>query len=257
VFYRYYDALFASKDYTGEIQRALAQAGVRRSGARILEIGAGTGNHTVACARLGHHVVGVEIDPRMIALAQQKRQTLDPDLAERIRYFQGRVEDLPVEGFEVALALFNVVDYIGTLAELQSFLAAVARRLQPGAPFLFDTWNGVAALLDPPREKDSVVETRTHRIRVRVASRTEPMALRTTLHYVLEATDKASGQVETGTYDLPQTLWPAKVIADAAVGAGLEVRGIHPLDDPAAPGRPATERDWKILFVTAAPASRP
>jgi len=252
MFYRYYDALFASKDYTGEMQRALAQADVRSSGARVLEIGAGTGNHTAACARLGHHVVGVEIDARMIALAQQKRDTLDRALAERIRYFHGRVEDLPVEGFELALALFNVVNYIGTLAELQSFLSAVARRLQPGAPFLFDSWNGVAALLDPPRAKDSVVETDTHQIRVQVTSRTEPMALRTTLPYALEATEKASGQIEKGTYDLVQTLWPAKVIVDAATDAGLEVRGIHPLDKP---DQPATERDWKILFVTVAQAS--
>jgi SAM-dependent methyltransferase len=246
MFYRYYDALFASKDYTGEIQRALTLAGVRQSGARLLEIGAGTGNHTLACAKLGHYVVGVEIDARMVALAQQKRDALEAELAERIRYFHGRVEDLPVEGFELALALFNVVNYLATLAELQSFLAAVVRRIQPGAPFLFDTWNGVAALLDPPREKHSTVETGTHAIRVDVTSRTEPMALRTTLHYTLEATDKATGQTEAGTYDLEQTLWPAKVILDAAASAGLDVLGVHPLD---APARAATERDWKILFT--------
>jgi SAM-dependent methyltransferase len=246
MFYRYYDALFAAKDYTGEIQRAVALADVRKSGARILEIGAGTGNHTLACARLGHYVVGVEIDPRMVAVAQQKRDGLPAELAERIRYFHGRVEDLPVEGFELALALFNVINYIDTLGALESLLAAVARRIQPGAPFLFDAWNGVAALLDPPREKRTTVETGTHVIRTTVTSAMDPMALRTTLHYVLQATDKATGQQEAGTYDLVQTLWSAKVVADAAASAGLTVLGVHPLDDPT---RSATERDWKILFT--------
>ena len=62
MFYRFYDALFASKDYTGEIERALALAEIRTGVARILEIGAGTGNHTIACAKLCHYMVGVEID---------------------------------------------------------------------------------------------------------------------------------------------------------------------------------------------------
>jgi SAM-dependent methyltransferase len=250
MFYRYYDALYAGKDYTGEIRHALNLAGLHQRGARVLEIGAGTGNHTLACAELGHYVVGVEIDGRMVALAQQKRDALPAELAEHIRYFHGRIEDLRVEGFELALALFNVVNYIGTLGDLQSFLAAVARRIQPGAPFLFDAWNGVAALLDPPGAKSSEVETPTHLIRSTVTSRTDPMALRTTLHYVLTATEKATRQIEEGTYDLEQTLWPAKVIADAAGLAGLEVLGVHPLDDVR---RPATERDWKILFTCRQP----
>jgi SAM-dependent methyltransferase len=249
MFYRYYDAIFAGKDYRGEIQRALQRSGLRGGGLRILEIGSGTGNHTVACALLGHEVVGVESDPRMVAVAEHKQDALPPELARRIRYFRGRVEDLPDEGFQLALALFNVVNYLGTLAELQSFLAAVARRLRPGAPFLFDAWNGVAALLDPPREKHTAVETATHTVRVGVTGRLEPMALRATLHYSLEATEKATGQTETGTYELAQTVWPAKVIADAAGGAGLDVLDVHPLNDSDAPERAATERDWKICFV--------
>lgn len=246
MFYRYYDALFAGKDYRGEIERALGLAGIRQSGARVLEVGSGTGNHTWACAELGHSVVGVEVEERMVARAEEKRAALDPAVAERIRYFHGRVEDLATDGFELALALFNVVNYIGTLGELQSFLAAVTRRVQRGAPFLFDAWNGVAALLDPPRAKDSAVETETHALRCAVTSRTEPMVLRTTLHYVLEATEKATGRVETGSYDLEQTLWPAKVIVDAAKLAGLDVLGVYALDGVR---RPATERDWKILFA--------
>jgi SAM-dependent methyltransferase len=245
MFYRYYDALFAGKDYRGEIQRALSLAGVAEP-VRILEVGAGTGNHTLACAELGHDVVGVEVDARMVARAEEKRLALAPGLAERMRYFHGRVEDLATDRFELALALFNVVNYIGTLGELQSFLAAVTRRVQPGAPFLFDAWNGVAALLDPPRAKDTSVETATHVVRCAVTSRTEPMALHTTLHYVLQATEKATRRVEEGSYDLEQTLWPAKVIADAAALAGLDVLGVYPLDGAR---RPATERDWKILFA--------
>jgi SAM-dependent methyltransferase len=246
VFYRYYDALFAGKDYTGEIERALALAGIRRRGARILEIGAGTGNHTIACAKLGHEVVGVEIDPRMVALAQQKCTGLEPELAKRIRYFHGRVEELPDAGFELALALFNVINYIGTLGELESFFSAIARRVQPGAPFVFDAWNGVAALLDPPRAKRSQSETDTHRIDTSVTTCTDAMALCTTLQYVISATDKATGAVEVARHELAHTLWPAKVVLEAAAGTGWTALEVHPLNDPA---RAATERDWKILFT--------
>lgn len=245
MFYRFYDMLFADKNYAGEIQRALTMAGIVRSPARVLEIGSGTGGHTLACAQLGHRVVGVEVDARMAELAEQKRAALPAELRARLTFFHGRVEDLADQGFDIALALFNVVNYLGTLATLQSFLVAIAQRLQPGAPLVFDAWNGVAALLDPPRDKETRVETRTHVLRTTVRGTTDPMALRTVLHYTLEAEDRVTGRRERGTHELVQTLWPAKVLAEATESAGFELVRIHPLGDTS---RTATEQDWKILL---------
>ncbi|HPM23919.1 MAG TPA: class I SAM-dependent methyltransferase [Phycisphaerae bacterium] len=253
MFYRFYDTLFADKDYAGEIQRALALGGIAQPARRVLEIGSGTGGHTLACARCGHHVVGVEVDARMVELAEQKRAALPEELHARIRYFHGRVEDLADEGFDIALALFNVVNYLGTLAALQTFLAAIAQRLRPGASLVCDAWNGVAALLDPPRDKETLVETATHTLRTMVHGRTDPMALRTVLHYTLEAQDKATARRERGTHELVQTLWPAKVIAEAAELAGLDMLGVHPLGDTS---RAATDKDWKILLLARRRAER-
>jgi hypothetical protein len=163
------------------------------------------------------------------------------------------VEDLADEGFDIALALFNVVNYLGTLAALQTFLAAIAQRLRPGASLVCDAWNGVAALLDPPRDKETLVETATHTLRTMVHGRTDPMALRTVLHYTLEAQDKATARRERGTHELVQTLWPAKVIAEAAELAGLDMLGVHPLGDTS---RAATDKDWKILLLARRRAER-
>ncbi len=246
MFYRFYDALFAGKDYAGEIARVLAIAGIGRP-VRVLEIGAGTGNHTRVLAEAGHHVTAVDIDPRMVEIARAKLAGLPVEVARRIEYVLGRVEELEARDFELGLALFNVVNYLERLPALEGFLGAVAVRLRPGAAFLFDAWNGVAALLDPPKDKQTVAETPTHRVRAMLTSRTDPLALRSLLYYELEAEERATGRIERGTYELAQTFWPPKVISDAAEAAGLQLCGVYALDDVT---RPAIPRDWKILFVT-------
>jgi SAM-dependent methyltransferase len=246
VFYRFYDALFARKDYAGEVQRVLALGGVTRP-ARLLEIGAGTGSHTIACAELGHAVAAVEIDPQMVAIAQPRFAALPPALQARICLHAAPVEQLDARDFDIALAMFNVVNYIPRIADLQSFVNGVTQRLKPGAPFMFDAWNGVAALLDPPRGKETTTETPTHSVHVQLTSQLHAMALTTQLDYALTARDRRTGAEERGHYTLTQVLWPAKVLRDVAEAAGLTVVGVHPLDTTA---RPATEQDWKILFHT-------
>ncbi len=47
-----------------------------RPGARVLDIGCGTGNVSVACARRGADVVGIDIDAGMLEVARQKPEPI-------------------------------------------------------------------------------------------------------------------------------------------------------------------------------------
>jgi len=246
LFYETYDALYAGKDYAGEV-RAVMDIGLRGAaeGARVLEIGAGTGNHTLACARLGCSVTAVEIDPEMIAVMKRKLDDTSPDTRERVHLHEGPVETLDSGEYDMAMAMFNVVNYLQSLPAVLSFMDAVAARLREGRDFVFDAWNGVAALRDPPRDKESRTETDTHIIDVRVTSRTDFMKAETELTYELERRSKTGKRVENGIYTMRQLLWPPGVLVDAAERACMNAVGVHPLGDPA---REATEDDWKILF---------
>lgn len=246
LFYEFYDDLFADKDYMAEVQFLLDLASIKERGQRILEIGAGTGNHTFCLARLDYDVVGIDIDRQMVSMAEQKRKKSSPPFSKRIQFIHGRIEGLKYDDFDLAIAMFNVVNYLASLAELQSFMQAVAERLKPEAPFVFDGWNGIAAILDPPKHETRQIETETHRIHIHLRSQTDTMALHTDLTYDLKVTDKITQAQQTGSYVTRHTLWAPKIICDVAQSAGFTVESIYPLMTKA---RVAKEDDWKILFL--------
>jgi 2-polyprenyl-3-methyl-5-hydroxy-6-metoxy-1,4-benzoquinol methylase len=61
-----YDAVYADLTHDVDFYAAMA----RESGGPILELGCGTGRISLAIAREGVAVTGVDISPRMIAVAQ-------------------------------------------------------------------------------------------------------------------------------------------------------------------------------------------
>ncbi len=246
IFFKYYDLLFAEKDYMGEIKSIMELASAEGKIHRILEIGSGTGNHTFCCASLGCEVIAVDIDERMVKIAEDKRKASSSDIAGRVRFFKGPVEDLPFADFDLAIAMFNVVNYISSLADLQVFMNGIVQRLKPKALFIFDVWNGIAAVLDPPRNEIRHIDAETHNIRIDVKSETDYMELRTNLIYEMEITEKTSGAKKLARYETQHTLWPPKVIRDVAEFNGFEVESINTLSEPM---RSADVNDWKVLFL--------
>src|SRR5678815_5070875 len=67
------------------------------SGGSVLELGAGTGRVAIALAERGLHVTGVEIAPSMLAQAQAKRATLDPEIAAHISLRRGDMTALDLK----------------------------------------------------------------------------------------------------------------------------------------------------------------
>jgi SAM-dependent methyltransferase len=245
LFYTCYDTICAKKDYATEVDVVLRLGWARNVAAHILELGPGTGNHTRCFAGLGHSIVGVDPDEEMLAVARAKLLLLPEDTAARITYCHGQVHDLPAVPYDLAVALFNVINYIPDLASLQSLMREVTRRLQPGASFIFDAWNGSAALIDPPTGKIAVTEDDRYRVKVDLTSRTDTVAKRTELTYFIEAKEYQGGRHDRGEYSISHFLWSPDAIVEAARSAGLEAKSIHPLFDTS---REATERDWKLMF---------
>jgi SAM-dependent methyltransferase len=245
LFYTCYDTLCANKDYAAEVDVVLRLGWNQNGVARILELGSGTGNHTQCFAARGHVIVGVDPDEEMLAIARAKHARLPADTAARISYFHGQVEDLPAATYDLATALFNVINYVPDLASLESLMRGVAQRLKPGASFIFDAWNGDAALVDPPASKVAETEDQRYRVKVNLTSRTDFIAKRTELTYFIEASESQGGGRDSGEYSMAHFLWSPGAIVEAAKSAGLEVKSVHPLFDTS---RNATERDWKLMF---------
>ncbi len=100
---------------------------------RVLELGCGPGQHARALAEAGFEVVGVDRSEAMLADAT------DEPLPEGLRFVQGDMAEVDrlVEGpFGAALCLGNTLPHLADEARLAAFAAALARVLEPGAPFL-------------------------------------------------------------------------------------------------------------------------
>ncbi len=233
LFYQYYDSLFQAKDYKGEtdlIFELTKKFGIS-SPKKILEIGCGTGNHTKVLAEKGIDLVAIDNDQEMIRLAKDKLKEND-----KLKIIYTDIEDLKEDNFDLTLAMFNVVTYISETSQLNSFIKAVYQRLNSGGIFVFDCWNGIAAIKDPPQTKKTEVLDNGEKIEFTLTPTTDFFNQKTTLKY----------DFKDSSFSFDQTLWTPMQISDSLRQAGFETILCSPLIDI---DKKATDKDWKIMFV--------
>lgn len=152
-----YDALYSDKDYKAECDLIAAEAaehGVPMK--RLLDIGCGTGGHSLEWARRGIASVGVDMSPAMIELAEAKSAAMDSPT--RPRWLVGDARTFEVEGpFDIATMMFAVLGYMTTNEDVTAALANVRRHLRTGGLFLFDVWYGPAVLTIRPEGRVRVI----------------------------------------------------------------------------------------------------
>jgi SAM-dependent methyltransferase len=157
---RYYDLLYADKDYIGEAQFIDRLIQTNASGAStILELGCGTGNHAVLLAEAGYRVHGVDLSAEMLKCARERCDRVSPELAARLEFSQGDLRQVRLVGvasqnenrqFDVVISLFHVISYQTTNDDLLAAFETAKTHLKPGGIFIFDVWYGPAVLSDPP-----------------------------------------------------------------------------------------------------------
>lgn len=242
LFYKYYDLMFSNKDYTKETNLVfeLSRKFGHKSPKKILEIGSGTGNHTQNLAKHQSEILALDTDEQMVKLAKQKLAPL-----KNVSVQLGRVEDLNGENYDLALAMFNVITYIPDLEKLVSFFKAVSQRLSTGGIFVFDCWNGVAALKDPPKVKVSHVKNGRETVKFSVTPTMDLFHQVVTLTYDIQA-GNGNGTLQHDSFSFNQYLWTPNEIERALGEAGLKVLICSKLGQI---DKPATSEDWKILYT--------
>ena len=125
-------SLYDAFPFTDDLDLYAGLAGTQ--GGRVLELGCGSGRILVPLARAGHHVVGVDTSPHMLALACEKLATAGPEVAARARLVQGDLRYFELsERFDLAIVAVKTFAYLITRHDQQRALAAVAAHLRPGA----------------------------------------------------------------------------------------------------------------------------
>ena len=139
---RYYDLLNHDKDYAGDARYVFDLLTRHAPGARhVVETGCGTGGHACELAALGLDVHGVDISAGMLEMAEQKRSSLAPELAHRLRFTQGDLRTVRLgERADAVISLFHVMSYQTSNADLTAAFATAREHLAEGGVFIFDCW---------------------------------------------------------------------------------------------------------------------
>ena len=112
-------------------------------GARILDLACGHGRHSLALARLGYAVTGVDLSEPSLARAHEASAAEGLE----VRWVHSDMRELPFEAeFDAVVNLWSAFGYFPEQADDERVLATIARALRPGGAFLLEQINPLRLL---------------------------------------------------------------------------------------------------------------
>jgi len=111
---------------------------------KILDVGCGTGRHSIEMALRGYHTTGIDLSESMLAKARQKAKAQNLN----IEFLQHDARNLPFDGqFDAAIMLCEGGFPLMETDEMNfEILKNVSKALKPKAKFIFTTLNGLFPL---------------------------------------------------------------------------------------------------------------
>jgi SAM-dependent methyltransferase len=246
-----YDALYRAKDYEGEVDliegilRQHELAGSRR----LLDLGCGTGNHTLPLARRGHTVVGVDRSSPMLAQARAKAAEMSPADGKRMEFKHGDIRTIDLERrFDAALMMFTVMGYLHEDSDLAAALRTVRRHLIDGGLFLFDVWNGPAVMADKPRDRWVTVNGESEKITRKTKVALDELGHICRVHFDLERGD-GRGSIERWSEEHVMRFYFPDELELKLRQNGLDLLTLRRFPDNEAP---PDEKAWNVIGVARA-----
>lgn len=242
LFYEYYDTIYSVKDYSSEVSVILNiyKTRLKTVPRSILDVGCGTGNHSILFADQGCRVVGVDLDDKMIEIAKKKPRPAEDNPA----FYCMDVSDVPRTRFDLAVSMFNVISYIRDIGTLKAFFKSISKKLSVHGLFIFDCWNGLAAILDPPKIKKSKVKLDNETIEIETFPDMNLMDQMVKVKNLV--TVKKNGQKKRFEYDYTQYLWTPSTVTMILKENGFDkISVVQDMKQNIS----AKHNTWKIMFI--------
>jgi ubiquinone/menaquinone biosynthesis C-methylase UbiE len=133
-----YDRIWGKYDYDTDV-KFLDKLLKRHSCKKVIDIGCGTGNHTVRLSNLGYETTGIDVSPEMLKIAKSKIK------GRKIEIKQGDMKNLasifPTRKFDAAIQLGHVAYHLNTIREASVFLKEIRGILRKNGLFVFNARN--------------------------------------------------------------------------------------------------------------------
>jgi SAM-dependent methyltransferase len=138
---RFYDAIYAFKDYAAEAARIREMIATRSPDARtVLDVACGTGMH-LRHIQAWYAVEGLDLDPELLEIAREHLPGVALHVGNMMDFDLGKT-------FDAVTCLFSSVGYARTPENLARAIGAMARHLSPGGVLVVEPW------LTPDRFED-------------------------------------------------------------------------------------------------------
>jgi len=216
--YNIYDNLHSTKDYSKEVDFLVSLFG--NGDKRILDVGCGTGTHAIKLSELNHTVVGIDPSSKMVDAANSKITN------NNISFYNCLIDDYDDDSFDVIISMFNVVNHVLTLKELNSYFNNISRLLKPKGVLIFDCFNLIAVIKDKPKTKE--------RNGIKVTSIFDPFTATLTME---EFCDDYN-------YVLKQKIWSPNILSEILLENNIKINKIFKYHTHES----ASEDDYKITF---------
>lgn len=221
-----YDAIYrAFKDYAAEATTIATLLRAAHPNAKtILDVGCGTGEHALYLKNHGFTVDGLDLDPRLLAVAREKL----PDA----RFFEGDMAAFDVgKRYDAVMCLFSSIGYVKTLERVTSALRCFRRHLTEDGVIVVEPWFAPDVLKDGP---GSTRRAETDEVRVERTSHTAVEGRLSTLAFDYRVEDASGVRVvrevhELGLFAQAEMMASFRDAGLAATydAAGLTGRGVY------------------------------
>jgi SAM-dependent methyltransferase len=210
----FYDAIYAWKNYKAEAERLKQVIAERQRspGRSFLDVACGTGGH-IPYLRDTFTIEGIDINPRMLAIAQAKH----PD----IPFHLGDMVDFAIpRKFDVVASLFSSIAYLKTPERLSRAVANMARHLRPGGVLIVEPFFSPTSWR-PVRKAPGAnfVDNDDIKIVRMSSSICEDNIVKCTFHYLVGTADGVEHFTELHEF----VLFTEDDVRDAFTSAGMDV----------------------------------
>lgn len=153
----YYDQIYSDKDYQKEIEFivSMLKKYENRRSKKILDLGCGTGGHSLLLAKKSYSVTGIDSSDIVLKIARKKFS----ENGIRGRFLKGDMKEFDLcEKFDSCISLFCSLCYLPTSREFKMALHNIAKHLKPKGLLIFDFWNGNAVINQKPSKKIKIIK---------------------------------------------------------------------------------------------------
>ncbi len=159
---KYYEAFATRPDEPFYLEMA------KRYSSPFLELGSGTGRITLLLAEAGYRIVGVELSPEMMDIAQENLEKLSEEAQSRVTFHSGDITDFNLNQKFSLIIIPSAFKFLLTLDDQLACLKCARNHLRDEGVFILDLYPGEAMEEDGsntlgPLEIDGILVTKTYK----------------------------------------------------------------------------------------------